>query len=67
MPNSIKKLRERAGLTQSQLAKMAKVDQANLSQWENGNKMMREDTIRKLCNALDCTPTKLMKMSKNVR
>lgn len=65
MPNSIKKLRTKAGLTQTQLSELSGVDQANLSQHENGKKRMREDTIRKLCTALNCTPTQLLKESKH--
>ncbi len=64
MKNSIKKLREKAGLTQLSLSEISLIDQANLSLYENGHKMMREDTIRKHCKALDCTPTQLLKEPK---
>jgi DNA-binding Xre family transcriptional regulator len=63
MNNSIKKIRERRKLTQKQLSEITGIDQANLSQHESGKKMMREDTIRRLCDALECTPTQLMKES----
>lgn len=64
MQNSIKKIRKKAQLTQLDLAEKSGIDQANLSQYENGKKMMREDTIMKLCAALECTPTQLLKESK---
>ena len=64
MKNSIKKLREKKGWTQQDLADKAKMDQANLSQYENDKKLMRQDTIIRLCLALDCTATQLLKESK---
>jgi transcriptional regulator with XRE-family HTH domain len=48
----ITELRIKAGLTQQQLAKAAKVRQASISNWERGDKEPTVASLRKLAKAL---------------
>lgn len=49
---NIKALREQAGLTQSELADKANVDQSAVSRWENGDTRPRRRQIPILAQAL---------------
>jgi transcriptional regulator with XRE-family HTH domain len=53
-------LRNRASLTQQQLAKMAKVRQASISDWERGEKQPTIASVRKLAKALKTTISELI-------
>lgn len=48
---SIRNLREKAGLKQSELAKAAGITQAYLSEIESGKKSLSKDAAEKICNA----------------
>jgi transcriptional regulator with XRE-family HTH domain len=54
--NEIQSLRLKAGLNQTQLAKLAGVQQGHLSQIENGHRKPTLATLRKLRTALDLDP-----------
>ena len=51
----IKKLRERSGMTQLELAKRMGVEQNTISQWENGTRFPRADKLPQLARLLGCT------------
>ena len=51
----IKELREAAGLSQNDLVHLAKVDQAAVSRWENGQAMPRSSKLPELADILGCT------------
>jgi transcriptional regulator with XRE-family HTH domain len=54
-------LRERRGLSQTQLADMAAIGRAHLSQIENGAVAARIDTLYALAKALELSLSELMK------
>ena len=56
----VKKLREKAGLSQNQLAKSAGVSQAALSKIESEEKNPSVETVFLLAAALDCTVSELL-------
>lgn len=51
----IKKLREKAGLTQNQLAEKVKITQIYLSYIENGHKVPSGNVLSSIAKALDTT------------
>jgi transcriptional regulator with XRE-family HTH domain len=51
----ISELREKRGLSQTQLADMAAIGRAHLSQVENGAVAARIDTLYSIANALELT------------
>ncbi len=51
----IKELREKAGLTQTQLADCMGVDQAAVHRWEIGKAMPRAAKLPELAELLHCT------------
>lgn len=53
--NGIKFLRERASLTQLELATVLNVKQASVSRWENGDSMPSADKLPELAKALGCS------------
>lgn len=55
----IKKMRESAGLTQAQLAKMVGTTSQNISQYERGIRKPKIETLRKIAEALECSPAEL--------
>jgi len=57
----ISELREKRGLSQTQLADMAGIGRAHLSQIENGAVAARIDTICALAEALETTLSELLK------
>lgn len=57
---NIKKLRLKAGLTQSQLAKKMNVDQAAVSRWESGETKPLRKCHKKLAKVLGCTVDELL-------
>lgn len=58
--NNIKKLRKAHGLTQVELSKKLGVTQGNLSAWETGRWQPDMDSLRKLCEILDCSADYLL-------
>src|SRR5216110_2474018 len=48
MNNRIKELRERAGLSQGELAKLLEVDEGSISRWEAGRRPLSPDVIERL-------------------
>ncbi len=53
--NKIKELREKAGITQMQLAEILKVSQSTIAMWETGYTMPRAGTLPKLAQVLGCS------------
>ena len=56
----LSQLREKRGLSQTQLADMAEVGRAHLSQIENGAVAARIDTLYALSQALELTLSELL-------
>lgn len=59
---NILQLRKKAGLTQRQLADLAEVDQAAVSNWELGKCEPQRKTIPKIAKALGCSVEELRGM-----
>lgn len=51
--NQVRKLRNRRGISQEELAKKAKLDLTTINEIENGNRDPMLKTIWKIANALD--------------
>ena len=58
--DNIKKYRERAGLTQNQLASIIGVTGSNISQIEHNDRELRLDKANAICKALKITPTQIL-------
>ncbi len=52
----LREIRIGAGLTQVELAKRARMDQADISRIEKGAKAISLDVLDRLCRALKCEP-----------
>ena len=52
----LREIRIGAGLTQVELAKRARMDQADISRIEKGAKAISLDVLNRLCHALNCQP-----------
>ncbi len=52
----LREIRIGAGLTQVELAKRARMDQADISRIEKGAKAISLDVLDRLCKALRCEP-----------
>lgn len=59
--NNIKKLREKAGLKQTDLARMLKIGQSTVAMWETGETMPRTDKLPALAEIFGCTIDELFK------
>jgi len=57
---NIKKYREKAGLTQSQLAAIIGVTGSNISQIEHDERELRLDKANEICKALKITLTQIL-------
>ena len=57
----VSELREKRGLSQTQLADMAEIGRAHLSQIENGAVAARVDTLHAIAQALDLKMEELFK------
>jgi len=57
---NIKRYREKAGLTQSQLASMIGVTGSNISQIEHDERELRLDKANEICKALKITLTQIL-------
>ena len=63
MKNNLKEIRTQVGLTQEQLGEAMGTSKAYISQLENGTRnidTIRQNTMQKLCAALNCTPKDLI-------
>ena len=58
--NNIKNARKAKGLTQTELAKIVGVTQGNLSAWETDRWKPDMDSLKKLCEALNCSADYLL-------
>ena len=56
----LREARESNGLTQSRLAAMVRIDQANLVRLEQGRHLVRLDLLIHLARVLDCTVASLL-------
>ncbi len=59
--DNIKRIRRGKGLKQKELAKKLRVSEVMISQWENGNRIPKTDTLEKIASALGVAPIELMK------
>ena len=59
--NNLKACRERASLTQQELADIINVDRSAISKWETGEFLPRTDKLPAIAKALDCTIDELLK------
>lgn len=55
----IKDKRERAGMTQGELAERLGVDRTTVTKWESGDAMPRADKLPDIAKALGCTVDEL--------
>ncbi len=53
--NGILTKRKKIGITQSELARLLGVTQANISAWENGTALPSASKLPELAKALNCT------------
>lgn len=51
----LKQVRKATGMTQADLALAVGVQQNTISQWENGERLVRSDKLPKLAQVLGCT------------
>ena len=58
--NSLKSYRERASLTQQELANVVGVDRSAISKWEAGEFLPRTDKLPAIAKALGCTIDELL-------
>jgi len=61
--NKIKYLREKANMTQAQLAQKVGVSQKAVAKWEVGRSLPRADKLVCLANALDSSVDELLRQS----
>lgn len=59
--NDLKALRERSGLSQTELAAIVNVSQQSVAKWENGVNSPRTDKIPEIAKALNCEISDLFK------
>lgn len=57
---ALKEMRERRGLTQTQIADRLEVDKSTVSKWESGDSTPLRKYRRKLCELLGCTEEELI-------
>lgn len=57
---ALKEMRERQGLTQTQIADRLEVDKSTVSKWESGDSTPLRKYRRKLCELLGCTEAELL-------
>ncbi len=57
---ALKEIRERQGLTQTQIADRLEVDKSTVSKWESGDSTPLRKYRRKLCELLGCTEAELL-------
>lgn len=59
-PLRLKEYREKLGLSQAELAEMAKVPPSSISNFESGNREPALKTLRRLCDVLKVTADSLL-------
>lgn len=59
---NIKKAREAAGITQSQLAEKLQVRQIEISRWENNNRTPNVLTFGRICKVIGVSADKLLEL-----
>ena len=60
LSEKIKELREKAGLTQEELAEKMEVQRNTVWRWENQKANLKSDNVRKLSTILNVDPVELM-------
>ena len=58
--NKLKSYRERASLTQQELADILKIDRSAISKWETGEFLPRTEKLPAIAKALGCTIDELL-------
>ena len=58
--NKLKAYRERASLTQQELADILKIDRSAISKWETGEFLPRTEKLPAIAKALGCTIDELL-------
>lgn len=61
---NLKKARERAGITQVQLAERLNVQQMVISRWENGNRTPSAVTFGMICRAMGASADEILELDK---
>jgi len=64
--NAIRNRREKAGLSQENIAKGLSVSQQAVAKWENGKALPRADKLPELARILNCTIDELLATDKAV-
>ena len=59
--NNLKKFREKAGVSQSQLATTLGISQQAVTKWETGECLPRASMLIKIAKVLGCTVDELLK------
>lgn len=57
---NIKKIREKKGITQQELATVLGVGQSTVAMWETNKSLPRVDTLKAIAKALGCTIDELL-------
>ncbi len=63
---NLKEARNRAGLTQQDIADKLKIDRSSVAKWESGEVMPRADKLKQLSEILGCTIDDLLSEQKGV-
>ena len=58
--NTFQNMREKAKLTQEELAMLVGTDRSTVAKWETGKSFPRPDTLCQLARVLGCTPNDLL-------
>lgn len=59
MSRKMKELREKAGITQEQLAKILNINRSTVAMWETGESKPRAEKFPEIAKALNCTIAEL--------
>ena len=60
--NNLKTFREKHKITQTELAKMLKTSQRQISLYENGIRKLNEDQIVAICRAYKVSPLEILRV-----
>lgn len=58
---NLRKMRERCGITQTELARRLGIRQNTITQWESGRRSPRVSEIARLADAVECTLDELLR------
>lgn len=58
---NLRKMRERCGITQTELARRLGIRQNTITQWESGRRSPRVSEITRLADAVECTLDELLR------